>query len=57
VGFLPPDGPELHPSERVWRALQDDIAWPQFPTLEAQPDGVADLVQADQALTRPSLTG
>ena len=55
--FLPPYCPELNPIERVWRDLKDDVAWQQFPTLEAQQDAVADLLQAYEALTLQSLTG
>jgi transposase len=54
---VPPYGPELNPIERVWRDLQDDLAWQPFPTLEAQQDSGEDLLQADEALTLPSLTG
>lgn len=35
--WLPPYGPELNPSERVWRDVKDDLAWLQFPELDAQP--------------------
>jgi hypothetical protein len=34
---LPPSCPELNPIESVWRDLKDDLAWLQFPHLEAQP--------------------
>jgi transposase len=34
--WLPPYGPELNPIERVWRALQDDLAWQQVTELDAQ---------------------
>jgi transposase len=36
--FLPPYCPELHPIERVWRDLQDAMAWRPFAKLEAQQD-------------------
>jgi transposase len=55
--FLPPYCPELNPIERVWRDLKDDLAWQQFPTLEAQQDSVEDWLQAYEALTLQSLTG
>jgi hypothetical protein len=41
--WLPPYGPELNPIARVWRALKDDLAWQQFPNLEAQQDDVGQL--------------
>jgi DDE superfamily endonuclease len=34
--WLPPYGPELNPSARVWRDVMDDLAWQQFADLEAQ---------------------
>jgi DDE superfamily endonuclease len=34
--WLPPYGPERNPLERVWRDLQDDLAWPQFLDLDSQ---------------------
>ena len=46
--FLPPYCPELNPSERLWRDLQDALAWVHFPHLEAQQD---DLTTRLQALT------
>ena len=54
---LPPYGPELNPSERVWRDLKDDGAWPQFTDLTAQQDDLGHLLQADEAATLPSLAG
>jgi hypothetical protein len=33
---LPPYCPELHPRERVWRDVQDDLAWAQCTALDAQ---------------------
>jgi putative transposase len=54
---LPPSGPELSPIARVWRDLNDALVWCQFPTLEAQQDHLAALLQAYEAATRPSLTG
>ena len=48
----PPDCPGLKPLVRVWRDLQDDLAWQQCPDLEAQQDYVAALVQA---YDRPTL--
>jgi DDE superfamily endonuclease len=41
--WLPPDGPELNPSERVWRDLKDPLAWQQFADVEAQQDAVSAL--------------
>jgi hypothetical protein len=54
---LPPDCPELNPIERVWRDLNDDLAWQQFPNMAAQQDDVGQLLQADDARTLQSLTG
>ena len=53
----PPDCPELSPMERVWRAVKDDIAWRQFPDLDAQQIEVGDLLRASDATTLQSLTG
>lgn len=55
--WLPPYGPELNPIARVWRDLKDDLAWQQFPTVEAQLDSVGQLLQAYDAPTLQSLTG
>jgi transposase len=55
--FLPPYCPELNPMERVWRDLKDALAWLQFPTLEAQQDYIATLLQAYEAATLQALTG
>jgi hypothetical protein len=54
---VPPDGPELNPSERVWRALQDALAWLHFPNLAAQQLSVETLLQADDASTLQALPG
>jgi transposase len=54
--WWPPDCPELHPSERVWRDRKDALAWRQFPTLDAQQDDVGQWLRADEASTRQSLT-
>ena len=54
---LPPYGPALNPSARVWRDLQDDLAWPPFTELEVPQEEVATVVQADDAPALPSLTG
>jgi transposase len=53
--WLPPYCPELNPIERVWRDLKDDLAWQQFPNVEAQLDYVGQLLQAYEALTLRSL--
>lgn len=55
--WLPPYGPELNPSERLWRDRKDDCAWQQFPALAAPQADVGDMLQADDAPTRRSLTG
>jgi transposase len=54
---LPPYGPELSPIERVWRDVKAEMAWPQFPALEAQQDHLSALLRAYAADTLPSLTG
>jgi transposase len=54
--WLPPYCPELNPIERVWRDLKDDLAWQQFPNMEAQQDYVGQLLQAYDASTLQSLT-
>jgi hypothetical protein len=54
---LPPYGPELNPIERVWRDLKDDLAWQPFLKVDAQQDEVEQLLRADDAPTRQSLTG
>jgi putative transposase len=54
---LPPYCPELNPIERVWRDLKVALAWLQFPTLEAQQDYLATLLQGYTAVTLQSLTG
>jgi transposase len=55
-GWLPPYCPELNPSERVWRDVKDDLAWLQFPALDAQQMYVGDLLQAYEAATLQTLT-
>jgi transposase len=55
--WLPPYCPELNPSERVGRDLKDDLAWQQFPNVEAQPDYVGQWLRAYDARTLQSLTG
>jgi hypothetical protein len=56
-GFLAPDGAELHPSERRWRDVKDDLAWPPGISVEAPPDSVRQRLQADDAPTRQALPG
>ena len=53
----PPYGPELNPSARVWRDVQEDSAWCQCAALEAQPHQVGDLFWAYEATALQSLTG
>jgi transposase len=55
--WLPPYCPELNPIERLWRDLKDDLAWQQFPNLEARQDYVGQLLRAYDARTLQSLTG
>jgi hypothetical protein len=47
----------LNPIERVWRDRKDDLAWQQFPNMEAPQDDVGQWLQAYEAHTLPSLTG
>ncbi len=54
--WLPPYSPELHPIERVWRAVKDQLAWQQFTDVEVQQAYVADLLCAYDAPTLQSLT-
>ncbi|MGH8067789.1 MAG: hypothetical protein ACRERE_21670 [Candidatus Entotheonellia bacterium] len=37
---VPPYGPELNPLARVWRDLNDALAWLHFPSLDGQQDSV-----------------
>jgi len=53
----PPDGPELTPSERVWRELTDEVAWEPCAELAAQLDEIRRLLQAYDAATLHSLAG
>jgi transposase len=55
--WLPPYCPELSPIERVWRDLKNDLAWCQFPHLDAQQAYVGDLLRAYDATALQSLTG
>jgi transposase len=55
--WLPPYCPELSPIERVWRDVKDDVAWRQFPNLDAQQHEVGDLLCAYEATALQSLTG
>ena len=54
--WLPPYGPELNPIARVWRDVKDDLAWLQFPGLDAQQVYGGDLWQAYAASTLQTLT-
>jgi hypothetical protein len=53
---LPLYGPGLRPMARVWRALQDALAWLQFATRDGQHDQVAARLWAYHAATRHALT-
>jgi transposase len=55
--WLPPYCPELNPIERVWRDVKDDVAWHQFPDIDAQQHEVGDLLCAYHATALQSLTG
>jgi hypothetical protein len=54
--FLPPYCPERHPIERVWHAVKDDLAWLQFPALDAHQVYVEDWLQAYAAPAFQALT-
>jgi transposase len=54
--FVPPYGPELNPTERVWRDRKDALAWLQLPTLEVPQDDIAHLLRGYEAATRQTLT-
>lgn len=54
--FQPPYAPELHPAERVWQALKDELAWQCFADLAALQARVVALVQAWDADMLRSLT-
>ena len=54
--WLPPYCPELNPIERVWRDLKDDLAWLQFPDLDAQQVYVGDLLQTYEPPALQALT-
>jgi hypothetical protein len=54
--WRPPEGPELHPREHVWRALTDVRAWRHCPPLAAPPEAVGPFLRASETSTRPSLT-
>jgi hypothetical protein len=54
---LPPYGPALTPSERLWRDLKDALAWRHFPNLDAPQLEVGDLLQAYDASALHALTG
>ena len=41
----------------MWRDLKDDLAWQQFPTVDAQQDDVGQLLRAYDGSTLQSLTG
>lgn len=55
--WLPPYGPERNPMERVWRDMNDDLAWQPCVDLEAQQVYGGNLLQADDAPTLQALTG
>jgi hypothetical protein len=47
--WLPPYGPALNPRERVWRDLQDELAWLQCTDLDAQQAYGGEVLPADDA--------
>lgn len=55
--WWPPSCPELSPIARVWRDVKDDIAWRQFPDVDAPQHEVGDWFCADEATALQSLTG
>jgi DDE superfamily endonuclease len=54
--WLPPDCPELHPSARLWRDLQENLAWQPCTALEPQQAHVSPMLQAYEARTLQALT-
>jgi hypothetical protein len=56
LAFLPPYCPDLNPMERVWRDLQDALAWLHFTHLDAPHEYIAALLQAYEAATLQSLS-
>lgn len=55
--WWPPSCPALSPLERVWRDVKDDIAWRQFPDLDAQQHEGGALLGAYDATALQSRTG
>lgn len=54
--FCPPYSPELHPLERVWRDLKDQLADCMAKTLDALSEAVCALMQNYSHATRQALT-
>jgi transposase len=55
--FLPPYSPELHPIERVWRDLKDQLADLVARTLDELSEAVCRLIQRYSPAPRQSLAG
>ncbi len=53
--LLPPYSPELNPIERVWRAVNDALAWKQFTDVDAQQHDVGELLSSYAAGTLQAL--
>jgi hypothetical protein len=54
--FQPPYAPELNPTERVWLALKDTLAWRPFDKLSALQEALAVSLEALDAPSLQSLT-
>ena len=57
VVCLPPYGPERTPLERVWRDLNEALAWRHCGHVDAPQDEVAERLRTDESTTLPALTG
>ena len=54
--FQPPYAPELNPTERVWLALKDHLAWRLFEDVLALQDALAERIEGLDAAALLSLT-
>ena len=43
--FQPPDAPELNPTERVWLAVKNDLAWRLFEDVLTLQDALAERIE------------
>jgi len=54
--FQPPYAPELNPTERVWLAVKDTLAWRIFEDVLALQDALAERIEGFDPATLQSLT-